>query len=232
MQNDCDSPTTISTAAKASEPSAWRGKARGRFALAAERWATASERELGELLTGIGVGAGFCRDGAPPNFTDPGLSQQLERFPHIRGGVFVYGPVRTHKSHFLAARCVDAARRGFSARFVGWGELAREVRSTYATGSRHTEDEIVRRLIAVDYLALDDFGLGEPDGRESDFRRELAFSIIDGRYRAGRSCVTDFSSNLKPDLIAQHFGERVAWRVFELATPLLFLRPDGEGSLW
>jgi len=190
------------------------------------QWAEAAGEDLLELCERIGVGQVFCRGGKPPDYSDPGLAERIAARPLPKGGLLLVGPVGSHKTHLLAARCVDAARRGFSARMVKWTAFVREVRATYQPGARETESDVLRRYARLDYVALDDVGIGRADSQESDASLRLAYDLLDERYRMCR--VTDISTNLTPGELAERFDERIARRLRELCAvyPMLLTGAD------
>jgi len=190
------------------------------------QWAEASGEDVLELCARIGVSRRFFGDGGPPDYSDPGLAERIAARPLPKGGLLITGPVGSHKTHLLAARCVDAARRGFSARLVKWTAFVREVRATYQPGARETESDVLRRYARLDYVGLDDFGIGRADCQETDAALRLAYDLLDERYRACRT--TDVSTNWVPTELAERFDERIARRLRELCTvyPMLLTGAD------
>ena len=187
----------------------------------AERWAKASGEGLLALCREIGVLARFCQNGQPPTYEDRGLAERLARNPMPRGGLFMSGPVNGHKSHLMAARCVDAARRGWTAYFLKWGWFCLEVRDTYKPNSQRSEADILERYRQFNYLGIDDLGTGRPDRPESEAALRLAYELFDGRYE--RCLTTDVTSNLTPDELAGKFDERIARRISEMCTTYVML---------
>ena len=159
----------------------------------------------------------FCPEGVLPTLDDPGLKERLADRPLPSGGVLAVGPNGSHKTHLLAARACDAARRGFSACLVSSAEIVLEVRASYSPASSVNEQEIMRRYAGVEYLALDDLGVGKlVDGRESEASRILFYVLLDQRYSHG--LVTDISTNCLPEELEQRFDERIARRIAEMCT--------------
>ena len=160
----------------------------------------------------IGVGQHFCQNGKPPTLDDDGLLERVTAKPLPKGGILAIGAVGTHKSHLLAARTIWAARRGFTARMIGFRRFCLEVRATYSPTATETELDILVRYSGLDYLALDDLGVGEA----SPAAVNLCYDLLNARYEANR--ITDVSSNLTPAELAEQFDARIARRLEHLCT--------------
>lgn len=188
-----------------------------------KEWADANTERLIDKADSIGVGKLFCRNDTLPTYDDAGLAEQIKARPLPSGGLLIVGPVGTHKTHLLAARTIDAARRGFDARLVRWTTLLAGIRRTY-NSEGNSEQHIIDEHTRLDYLALDDFGIGRDDREESEFGLRIAFEILDRRYADGSTI--DIASNLTPDEIATRFDERVARRIRELTTVYAMRLPE------
>lgn len=197
-----------------------------------DAWRGAAGNELLDMCECIGVARRFCRNGVPPAFDDDGLRERLaqQQIPH--GGLYIVGPVGSHKTHLACARAVDAARRGFTALVLKWSAFLLEVRDSYRPHCEWSEAEIIKRYIGLDYLAVDDFGLGRDDRtRESEAVARLAYELMDGRYERGSECITDITTNLTPVELAGRFDERIARRVQEMTSPyVMLLNGDAPGD--
>ena len=182
-------------------------------------WKDASSwQRLEQATSVIGIPRRFCFNDKCPAFTDDGL-KITEAFPP--GGLFITGPVGSHKTHLATARACSAAARGYSARFTSWMDFTLRVRATYSTASRETERDIIEQLAAVDYLCIDDVGSGsERDGHESEASRLLLHHLIDRRYGDNR-VTTDMTSNLVLPELEKRFDERIARRIRETMTPYI-----------
>lgn len=163
----------------------------------------------------------------PPTFTDAGLIERIRDNPLPAGGLYVVGPCGSHKTHLAAARAVDAARRGNTARLVRWDRLAAEPRSPAGRGRRRNKS-FIDEVVELDYLALDDLGVGRPGGVEPESSLKLAFQILDHRY--AHKLLTDVTTNLTPDELAARFDERVTRRLLEMCELYPMLLREGDIS--
>ncbi len=180
-------------------------------------WRDADADRIARLCAAVGVRERFIRDGVPPTFRDAGLRGRIERQPLPKGGLYICGPIGSHKTHLLAARTVDAARRGYNAKLINWSRFCLEIRQTYAKNSTVTELEILDQYSSLDYLGIDDLGIGRADRDETDASVRLCYELLDERY--GRSeTITDTTSNLTPGELASRFDERIARRISEMCT--------------
>lgn len=183
-----------------------------------ELWANASTIGRLELAQSIGVGLVFCRNDRLPSLNDLGLKERIAKNPLPKGGIIAVGSVGSHKSHLLAARTINAACRGWSARYLNWGRFCLEVRDTYKPSATETELDVLNRYVTLDYLAIDDLGVGklQASGSESEASRLLCYELLNDRYE--RSLITDVSSNATPNELADRFDDRISRRLMELCT--------------
>jgi DNA replication protein DnaC len=111
------------------------------------------------------------------------------RFLEARRHVTIVGPVGVGKTFFAHALGHIACRRGCSVLAVEADQMLKDL--THARLDRTYEAEI-RKLLAVDLLIIDDFGV---DALDADQGRDI-HEIFTERHRAGSVIVT---SNRGPD---------------------------------
>jgi len=183
----------------------------------AAKWVTADETRLAELCARLGIQRTFVRNGAAPSLEDPGIIERITKYPLPTGGLYVTGPIGTHKTHLLCARAVDAAKRGYTACVLNWTRFTLMVRATYAAGAAETELDMLDRYAAYDLLCIDDMGIGRGTSAESEAALRLGYLLLDSRY--GSRQTTDVASNLTPKELEARFDERIARRIAEITTP-------------
>lgn len=88
--------------------------------------------------------------------------------------------------------------------------------------------QVRRRMRDCDLLVLDELG-GELDGEASRFVREETLSLIGDRIEAGKATV--FTTNDKPDTIAENLGQRLMSRISERGLALTVRGDDRRGRL-
>lgn len=81
-------------------------------------------------------------------------------------------------------------------------------------------------LASREYLALDDLGTPSSSVGETRASRELAYLLLDRRYRLGARFVTDITSNIPPERLANHFDPRVARRIDEMTSCYAMLHSE------
>ncbi len=121
------------------------------------------------------------------------------RFVQARTHVAIVGPVGVGKTFLAHALGNLACRRGHSVIAVRADKMLKSLRHARLDNSYETE---LRRLIAVDLLIVDDFGLDAMDPSES----RDAYEILTERHRAGSIIVT---SNRDPDEWLATFADPV-----------------------
>ncbi len=131
-------------------------------------------------------------------------------------GVILIGVPGVGKTHMLCAAVNAVIDRGYSARYMTAAELIREIRGTWGHKGP-SEDEVIRAMIGVRLLAIDE--LGVQYGTDSE--KYLMHAVIDGRMREKRPTI--YGSNVPFADLAPVVGERVHDRmrqfcdVFEIA---------------
>lgn len=184
---------------------------------AAAAWVGIEGEALERQCADLGVTRQFIRNGAAPSLEDSGIAERLAKHPLPTGGLFVTGPVGTHKTHLLCARAVDAAKRGYRAHVLNWTRFTLMVRATYAAGAADTELDILDRYAGYDLLCIDDLGIGRGGSQESEAALRLGYLLLDSRY--GSRQTTDVASNFTPKELETRFDERIARRIAEITTP-------------
>lgn len=111
------------------------------------------------------------------------------RFIEANAHVAMVGPVGVGKTFLAHALGHIACRRGYSVIAVRADKMLKTLKHARLDNTYEAE---LRRLIAVDLLIIDDFGLDAMDPTES----RDAYEILTERHRAGSMVVT---SNRGPD---------------------------------
>jgi len=139
-------------------------------------------RRVNRLLARARLGADMTIDSFDMTF-NPSINAKLIRglascrFIERGEGVFFIGPTGTGKTHLAKALAHQACRLMFSVAFYSFRDLFAEL----ATADIQNKLTILlRRLITVDLLVIDDFGFKTIDQSAA----ERLYAIVDGRYRA------------------------------------------------
>lgn len=111
------------------------------------------------------------------------------RFMQAHAHIAIVGPVGVGKSFLAHALGHIATRRGAQVLAVRADKMLKTLKHSRLDNSHEAE---LRKLIAVDLLIVDDFGLDAMDAQES----RDAYEILTERHRAGSMIVT---SNRGPD---------------------------------
>lgn len=144
----------------------------------------------------------------------------VERFPQhaeTGAGLLLCGRVGTGKTH-LACGIVRGVieQHGVTARYTTVTKLVRSVRDTYAPGSTDTEGGVIRALVGLDLLVIDECGVQSGSTHEHN----TLFEVMDERYAAMRPTI--LATNLPVDELAGVLGDRVIDRVREGGAVMTF----------
>lgn len=145
----------------------------------------------------------------------------------------LYGTGKTGLSIATMRSAIEA--HGLDALFTTVPDLLNEIRSTFGANSQrprlpYAEDqeslpglssgELQRLVRDTSLLVLDDLGTERVTG----WVAETLFELINHRYN--RMLRTIFTSNLDPELLIEHLGERISWRIAHMSDVLHLNGPN------
>ncbi len=119
------------------------------------------------------------------------------------------GKTGTGKGHLAAAVCMTAMRGGHTAFFATSREILLMLRASWSDKDAPSELDVLRHLVSVDLLVIDDIGVQFG----TDAERDQLFSVIDGRYREQKPMI--LTTNLSAAKLQDLIGERSFSRLRE-----------------
>lgn len=122
--------------------------------------------------------------------------------PQARAGMLIFGPVGAGKSHLACALANAMIAAGRTALYTTLFEGVMRLKGTWRAGAETSEEELFRRLGAVDLLVLDEIGIQRGTETEALF----ISTVADRRARARLPTVC--VSNYGPEEILAIWGER------------------------
>jgi len=151
----------------------------------------------------------------------------------FRGGSLLFtGISGSGKTHMATAVLKELLKKGFSGLFVDFHELLSEIRNTYDELSQTSELDVLRPILGVDVLLLDDLG----SQRMTDWVKDTVFHIINLRYNKNRTLLITTNLALEPsegrkrhnmdavekrltaDTLQDRLGYPVVSRLYEMCT--------------
>jgi DNA replication protein DnaC len=132
------------------------------------------------------------------------------------------------KTHLAVAILKGLLKKGVPCLFVDFHELLTEIRGSYDEISQTSEYEILRPIIAVEVLLLDDLG----SIRMTDWMQDTVFHIINLRYNHRKPVIVTTNLVMEPsrgmpqETLQDRLGYRVVSRLYEMCTSLELDGPD------
>lgn len=139
-------------------------------------------------------------------------------------GLLLYGGAGRGKTHLAVATLKVLIRKGVPCLFVDFHELLAEIRNSYDERSQSAELEILRPVLSVDVLLLDDLG----SQRMTDWMGDTVFHIINVRYNNKKPVLVTTNLSMEPEkassleTLQDRLGYRVVSRLYEMCVPIEF----------
>lgn len=135
------------------------------------------------------------------------LNTYVERFTKGFKGLCLYGLTGRGKTHCALAVGNAIKAKGFSVLALKSIDLLNMLRRTYRQNDGQKEVKLIRALMEVDLLIIDDLGSEKPSG----WVKEKLYEIVDSRH-GKKTCI--FTTNLGGQELAKELGSAIASRVF------------------
>lgn len=140
---------------------------------------------------------------SPPD-TDDDVYEEWVNW--CKDGLYVYGSFGTGKTAQTAAVLRWwAVEMAYTCLFITTTELLDRIKRTF----NGEVDDVLEDAKTVEVLLLDDIGAE----KVTDWVRDRLFAVINARYNGHLRTI--YTSNLTPEELAEHVGERITWRIME-----------------
>lgn len=151
------------------------------------------------------------------------IREAAEGLPDERG-LFLWGSPGVGKTYSLCAIAYRLYYQGWDVARITYEMLVLHIRDSYKPGATRTELDVLRPLMAVDKLILEDVGTTIGVGKvESDFSLRTFLVLLDTRLEHCRA--TYVSSNKSVEELGKSFDQRIASR---LQQACIVMRLEGE----
>lgn len=129
-------------------------------------------------------------------------------------GLYIYSKEKGSGKTRMIASIANELIEKYPVKFATSSQIMNEIRATYGDNRTETENELLNRLMTVDILFIDDFGVEKVTGWVND----KFYSIINERYVSKR--ITFFTSNNSIEDL--EYDERIKSRVQEMTYQIPF----------
>ena len=107
-------------------------------------------------------------------------------------GLILTGPVGVGKTYMITAIAKALTEKNVSVRFVDFFQLISQIKGAYAESK--SEQAILKPLLAVDVLIIDELG----KGRNTDFEATVLDQLIMARYNENKVIIASTNLSVKP----------------------------------
>jgi len=132
------------------------------------------------------------------------------------------------KTHLAIAVLKSLMKKGIRCLFVDFHELLTDIRNSYDELSRTSEHQILRPILNMDVLLLDDLG----SQRMTDWMQDTVFYIVNWRYNQKKPIIVTTNLGMEPtrasaqETLQDRLGYRVVSRLYEMCTAIELDGPD------
>lgn len=123
--------------------------------------------------------------------------------------LFLWGSIGTGKTYAMAALLKHYVFQGYFCIRINFDEFCTDLRSTFSSASKVSESEMIRPLMDIDKLFIDDLGMRFK--QETDFAFITFYTILNKRQE--RLLPTYITTNHSIDELEQKFDARIASRL-------------------
>jgi DNA replication protein DnaC len=134
-------------------------------------------------------------------------------------GLLLMGPCGVGKTHLAVAILIEIIKSNKSGRllFNNFQDLIQEIQASFDNDQVPSKSELLRPLLEVDLLVLDELGSQKP----TTFVQDILYYVINTRYNEERATI--FTTNYpdtadgKDEALTDRVGARLRSRLFEMA---------------
>src|SRR5436190_9089760 len=135
-------------------------------------------------------------------------------------GLLLMGPCGSGKTHLAVAALLEIVNSGKPGRvlFSNFQDLIQEIQASFDSDAVVSKSELLRPLLEVDLLVLDELGSQKP----TTFVQDTLYYVINSRYNAELTTIfttnyPEHASDAKEETFEQRIGTRLRSRLAEMA---------------
>lgn len=136
-------------------------------------------------------------------------------------GVYIYGDKGRGKTHLTACMVNELTNRLHSVLFTNFSEISQAIRSTFGKqielGAGKSEQELLRKISAVEFLFIDDFGTEKVTrGNEDLWLQGKIYDIVNDRYVNDKPIIFTSNYSLRELVEDRGVADKTVDRIMEM----------------
>jgi DNA replication protein DnaC len=158
------------------------------------------------------------------------VQEFVDLWPNTHGrGLLLVGPCGGGKTHLAVAAISEIISTNKPGRllFNNFQDLIQEIQASFDSEAAASKSEIMRPLLEVDLLVLDELGSQKP----TTFVQDILYYVINTRYNDERTTIfttnyPDTPADAREEGLSQRIGTRLRSRLYEMAQIVNFAGAD------
>jgi DNA replication protein DnaC len=146
------------------------------------------------------------------------VQEFADLWPNEKKGLLLMGPCGVGKTHLAVGVLLEIIGRSKDGRllFRNFQELIQDIQASFDSDEVPSKSELLRPLLEVDLLVLDELGSQKP----TTFIQDILYYVINTRYNDERTTIftTNYQDEGEKESLTDRISGRLRSRLFEMAS--------------